>query len=95
MGLDKKDILKLANLAKLSLTSEEVEQYQQQLKEVLDYVDKLKELNLSTIEASLTGIGHGQHQLRNDEASDSTPSVIKQAVNLQEGYVVSPAVFKK
>lgn len=95
MHLDKKEIQKLANLAKLELTSEEVEEYQHQLKEVLDYVGKMQELNLATIEPSLTGVPTGEHQLRDDRPAASQPETIKQARELKDGYLISPAVFKK
>lgn len=95
MSLDKKDILKLANLAKLAITPEEVEQYQQQLKEVLDYVDQLKELNLATVDASLSGVESGQYQLRADQVGSSQAEMMTQAAEVQDGYMVSPGVLKK
>ncbi len=95
MSLDKKEVLKLANLAKLQLDSDEVEQYQHQLEEVLDYVDQLKDLNLATIEPSLSGVKAGEHQLRSDQVGVSQPKVIDQAAELNDGLMVSPAVFKK
>lgn len=95
MALDKQEILKLANLAKLELSAEESKQYQEQLTEVLDYFQKIKELNLASIEASLSGAARINHQPRADQVKPSAPATIKQAVELKDNYLVTPAVFKK
>ena len=95
MALSKEEILKLANLAKLELSTAELNQYQHQLTEVLNYFSKLTELNLVTIEASLSGADNLEYQPRADQVQPSTPEVIKQAVELKDNYLVAPAVFKK
>ncbi len=49
MTLTKKDVEKIANLARLALTQEEKEVYQRQLSAILDYAEMLNELDLSQI----------------------------------------------
>lgn len=49
MTLTKEDVEKIANLARLALTTEEKEVYQRQLSAVLDYAEMLNELDLSQI----------------------------------------------
>lgn len=44
--LTKEEVLHVARLARISLTDEEVEKYQVQLKKLLDDVDKIKEVKL-------------------------------------------------
>ena len=52
MSLTNDDVLKIANLARLALTEEELEHYGAQLSAVLDYAARLNELDLSGIEPS-------------------------------------------
>src|SRR3989344_888450 len=54
--LDEKEIKHLAKLAGLELTHEEIKKYQEQLSETLDYVENLKELNVSKTLATNSAI---------------------------------------
>lgn len=92
MALDKKEIIALADLAKLALEDREIELYQEQLKEVLSYVDKIKELDLAKIKESLTGVELGV-QPRIDKVKASQPDIIKQASKIEDSYVATPQVF--
>lgn len=44
------DIKYVANLARIRLTNEELERFSKQLKGVLKYIDKLKELDIANIQ---------------------------------------------
>lgn len=48
--ITKKEVEHIAKLARLGLTQDEVEKFQKQLSSVLDYMDKLKEANVSGID---------------------------------------------
>jgi aspartyl-tRNA(Asn)/glutamyl-tRNA(Gln) amidotransferase subunit C len=50
MSIDKKDVLHVANLARLALTDKEIELYTSQLKRILGYVEKLSELDTTGVE---------------------------------------------
>ena len=50
------DIAYVARLARLNLTEAETELFQKQLGEVLKYVEKLHELDVSNVEAAAHGI---------------------------------------
>ena len=95
MNLDKKDIINLANLAKLTLTEEEISTYQNQLSDVLTYVDKINELDLEKIKESLTGAEDNDVAPRFDEAVDSDPDIINQACEINNSYVSTPQAIKK
>jgi aspartyl-tRNA(Asn)/glutamyl-tRNA(Gln) amidotransferase subunit C len=57
MKLSRQEVEKIARLARLSLSDEEIEQYRSQLSEVLTYVEQLKELDVDDIPttAQVTG----------------------------------------
>ena len=50
MKLDKETVEQIANLARLELTDAQIEKYQQQLSAILDYAERLNELDLDSIE---------------------------------------------
>lgn len=50
MKISREDVLRVAELAHLGLSPEEVETYQKQLDAILTYVDKLSEIDLTNIE---------------------------------------------
>jgi aspartyl-tRNA(Asn)/glutamyl-tRNA(Gln) amidotransferase subunit C len=50
MKISREDVLRVAQLAHLDLAPEEVETYRGQLDEILAYIGKLQELDLSNVE---------------------------------------------
>lgn len=50
MSITKKDVLKVADLARLALTENETELYTTQLTRILGYVEKLSELDTTGVE---------------------------------------------
>ena len=50
MKISREDVLKVATLANLELTDAEVETYRVQLDDILTYIDKLNEVDTSSIE---------------------------------------------
>jgi aspartyl-tRNA(Asn)/glutamyl-tRNA(Gln) amidotransferase subunit C len=50
MKISREDVLRVAQLAHLELAPEEVETYRGQLDEILSYIGKLQELDVSNVE---------------------------------------------
>jgi aspartyl-tRNA(Asn)/glutamyl-tRNA(Gln) amidotransferase subunit C len=50
MKISREDVLRVAELAHLGLSPEEVEKFQSQLDGILTYVDKLNQLDVSNVE---------------------------------------------
>lgn len=50
MKISREEVLRVAELAHLELSPEEIDTYRGQLDEILTYVDKLKELDVENIE---------------------------------------------
>lgn len=57
MSLSKQDVEKIAHLARLALTNEEMALYQEQLSAVLDYAEKLNRLDIDTVPPTSSVIG--------------------------------------
>jgi len=70
MELTSEEVKKVADLARLTLSEEEVEQYREQLSDVLDYVEQLNELALDGVTPTTHAVGQ-QNVLREDQARPS------------------------
>lgn len=67
--LTREDVLKLARLSRLRLTDEEVAKFQDELSEILDYVEQLDKVDVSDLEPTyqVTGL---KNVTRPDEPVD-------------------------
>jgi aspartyl-tRNA(Asn)/glutamyl-tRNA(Gln) amidotransferase subunit C len=67
--LTRDDVLKLARLSRLKLTHEEVEIFRTELSEILDYVEKLNQVDITGLEPTqqVTGL---KNVMRADETHD-------------------------
>lgn len=67
--LTRDDVLKLARLARLTITDEEIEQYRKELSEILGYVEQLQNADVSGLEptSQVTGL---KNVMREDEITD-------------------------
>lgn len=81
--LDKKQIRHIANLARLELTEEEEDRYSSQLSAVLNYVDKLQEVDTSSVEitAQVSGL---HNSWREDEVQDWNREEVDMALSSSE-----------
>ena len=76
MSIARAEVLKIADLAKLHFTDEELDAFVPQFQRILDYIEQLKEANIDEIEptshVSLTA-GFEKHLFREDEVRNSLP----------------------
>lgn len=56
MSITKKDVLHVADLARLALTEKEIDLYTGQLQRILNYVEKLSELDTAGISPTTTTV---------------------------------------
>ena len=79
--LTREDILKLARLARLDVTDDEVEEYSRELTEILNYVEKLESADISGLEPTnqVTGL---TNVTRDDELRDYGYDVMDLRKNL-------------
>ncbi len=74
--IDKNQVKHIAKLARLDLNEEEVEEFQEELSSILDYVDQLKELDVSDVEPTSYSVDI-KNVMRDDEAEDTDPERVK------------------
>ena len=72
MKISREDVLRVAELAHLGLSAEEVETYRNQFDRILSYIDKLNELDITDVEPMAqvtypsTADGSSHPELRED-----------------------------
>lgn len=87
--LTRDDVLKLARLARLDISDEEVEQYCEELSAILDYVDQLNTVDVTGLEPTtqVTGL---KNVMRDDEIVDygiSPEDLLRIAPKVQDGHI--------
>lgn len=103
MAINKEDVLRVAELAHLELTPDEVEMYRAQLDSILSYIGKLNELNTANVQPMAggrpAGVGGDAEPLRDDEekASKVFEDVAKHApdVTADGRYIRVPKVIER
>jgi len=93
LKIDRKTILWVAELARLSLTEEEQVEMETQLVRILDYMDVLNELDLSGVKPTAHALGYTS-VMREDVEKESFPlDVVKKlAPRWEKGHVVVPRI---
>jgi aspartyl-tRNA(Asn)/glutamyl-tRNA(Gln) amidotransferase subunit C len=99
MKISREDVLRVAQLAHLELSPEEVEMYRGQLDEILSYIGKLQELDVSNVEpmAQVAFAASGDSNLRNDEPRpcDIIDAVLANAPDAAKPFFRVPKVIER
>lgn len=83
------DVTHVAKLANLTLTSEEKKKFETQLSSVLEYVDKLKEVNTDSVEETSQTTG-----LENVTRTDETTPSLSQEEAVKNSKSIHNNLFK-
>jgi len=87
MHLTKQEVEHIAKLARLELTEEEFEKYGNQLSAVLDYIDQLREVDVTGVEptAQITGLENAwREDVIEDWPADERESALNLAPEIEE-----------
>lgn len=95
MTLTKSEVERIVNLARIKLTSKEKDKMAEDLGRVLDYINKLNEVNTEGVEpmAQVTGF---ENVFRVDEPREATSreNIIEQFPQKKEDYLKVKAIFE-
>lgn len=69
--ISKEEVQRVAKLARLGLTEEEVEKFQKELSSILDYIEKLKEVDITGVEPTRHSV-LVENATRKDEGKESS-----------------------
>jgi len=89
MMIEKDQVKHIAELARLELSEEEIGEFQEELSDILDYVDQLKELDVSRVKPTSHSI-EVENVTREDSSRDLNPERVKKLrkafPNQEDGY---------
>lgn len=98
--LTKEEVIKIAQLARIALTNDEVQKFQKELSSILSYVEQLNAVNTDGVEPlyQVTGL---VNELREDEArklfspgEELTDTLLRQAPAREGEYLKVKSVLK-
>jgi aspartyl-tRNA(Asn)/glutamyl-tRNA(Gln) amidotransferase subunit C len=99
MKISKEDVLKVATLANLELSTEEVDTYRSHLDDILTYIDKLNELDTSGVDplTQVVAAAEDDSALREDVIvrADIITEVLQGAPYPEAPYFRVPRVIEK
>lgn len=96
MKVTESEVVHVADLANLELTDQERTRLVKDLSSILEYIDRLNELDTSDIPPMTQTMTEG-NVMRPDELRDSLPRVaaLKNAPNADSGFYKVPKVIEK
>jgi len=96
MIIDNKTIDKLAKLSSLTIDEDKKESLAKELGQIVEFVENLNEIDVSSVEATFTTIQGGQ-PLREDNPykdEEQTDAIMANAPKSEDGYFIVPAIIE-
>ena len=96
MSLTTQEVKHIAHLARLGLTDQEVEKFTLQLSSILEYVEKLQEVDTKGIEptAQVTGLENVMRpDLVEEFSRDDLKQMLESAPDLEDNLIKTKSVF--
>ena len=96
MSISKEKVKKIGNLAKIKLTNVEIEIYSTQLTQIVDFMNKLDEVDTSKVESVINqNLDHHSNRL-NDIVEDGNyvEKILKNAPDSKEGFFTTIKVIE-
>lgn len=92
--IGKDQVLKIADLARLTLNDDETERYAKELSQILSYVESLNQIDVTDIKPTAHAV-EVQNVFRADEAfaSDVVGKILERAPKAEEGFFLVPKVL--
>ena len=92
--VDRDWVRKVAHLARLKLSEDEVELFSRQLGDILSFVQQLEELDTSKVEPYIQKVE--ETPMREDKPGETLPQeeVLKNAPEREDGFFVVPRIVE-
>ena len=92
--ITKKELRRIAKLARLRITKDEEERFTKELSSILNYVEKLKEVDVSGVEPTSHPFGV-ENVMRSDENQKLAASkrLLELAPETKDGYLKVKSIF--
>ena len=95
MGIDEKTIKKIAHLARIRISGNEINELKSDLNRIVGFVDKMSEVNIKEVEE----FGFGEtifSEMRVDEANNENNSeaILANTKNKKEDFFIVPKIVE-
>jgi len=94
--ISKEEVKHIAKLARLGLTEKEVEKFQKELSSILDYIEKLKEVDISGMEPTSHSI-KVENVIREDQVNEKlkmkNAKLMDLAPETKNGYLKTKSIL--
>lgn len=93
--ISKEEVKHIAKLARLGLSEKETEKFQKELSSILDYIEKLKEVDISEVEATSHPF-FVENVMRGDEPhrGEDGKKLVSQAPDRKDNFIKVKSIFK-
>jgi len=95
--ISKEEVKHIAKLARLGLTESEIRKFQRELSSILDYMEKLKEVDVSKVEPTSHSI-KVENVMKEDEPKEKKLELRKKLVEMapekEKGYLKVKSILK-
>ena len=96
MSVDKDNVLKIANLSKISFKDHEIEKILVDLNQIIDWVDQLAEVNTDKISPTFSSFENDKGLKKREDVvndGDCREDITINATNSEEGFFLVPKVI--
>ena len=95
MEFDKKSLLKLGKLARISISDDKLNNLSQDLNSILEFVDQLKEIETDQVDPTSNSLNQ-KLEVRDDkvDTKNSTEDVLENAPEKEMDFFVVPKVIE-
>ncbi len=95
MEFDKKSLLKLGKLARISISEDKLNNLSKDLNSILEFVDQLKEINTDQVDPTSNSLNQAL-EVRDDKVDNqnSTEDVLENAPEKEMDFFVVPKVIE-
>ncbi|KAL0297243.1 UNVERIFIED_CONTAM: Glutamyl-tRNA(Gln) amidotransferase subunit C, chloroplastic/mitochondrial [Sesamum radiatum] len=96
-SLDPPDVSRLAETARISLTPQEVDEFEPKIRQVVDWFAQLQAVDLDSVEPAIRAGTEGDDNLRDDvpEAFDNRDAIVAAVPTYEDHYIKVPKVLNK
>ncbi len=97
MSVSKEEVKKIAELARLKFEENELDNFTQQFNKILEYMDKLNELDTENVEPLSHPVEPKENRFRKDEKKPSVKreEALRNAPDSNEEFFKVPKVIKR
>ena len=95
MHVDQELVRKIAHLARISVSEDDVKHLETELSQIMDWVEQLSEVNTDGVQP-LTSVVEATLRQRQDEVTDGgyPEDIVKNAPNSEDNFFVVPKVVE-